>query len=157
MAEALVEKKSPNGTVEFRNAKGIVRKKITASGQVQWFDDDGKLHRADGPAVENADGSTMWMCHGKEHRVNGPAIETPEKKEWYRDGKLHREKGPAVEHADGKIEWYRNGRKLKPDVVKALLAENAEIVAKDVRSGLDHKMTLRRGPLKLKKRPDANR
>jgi hypothetical protein len=51
---------------------------------------NGKHHRADGPAIEYADGG----------------------KEWYVNGKLHREDGPAIEYADGGKEWWLNGKNL---------------------------------------------
>ena len=53
---------------------------------------NGELHRVNGPAVINADGT----------------------QEWYQHDKLHRDDGPAVIEADGTKEWYRNG-KLQPD------------------------------------------
>lgn len=32
-----------------------------------------ELHREDGPAVENTDGTTYWYFNNKYHRTNGPA------------------------------------------------------------------------------------
>ena len=49
-----------------------------------YINADGKYHREDGPAIEEADGSKFWYIHDK----------------------LHREDGPAVEYADGGKEWY---------------------------------------------------
>jgi hypothetical protein len=46
------------------------------------------LHREDGPAFENVDGS----------------------KEWYLDGQLHREDGPAVEWHFGAKDYYLNNK-----------------------------------------------
>jgi hypothetical protein len=154
MNRKLTEKKLPSGTIEWYDAQGVLVKKMTRSGQVQWFDEQGQLHRADGPAIENPDGSRMWMCHGKEHRANGPAVETPDKKEWYKFGERHRNDGPAIEFSDGRMAWYRNGKKMKPSAVQAYLEKNAEQVAKDFRTGLDHRVTMRRGMLQnLKKKP----
>ena len=130
-------------------------KKVTASGQIQWLNEQGQLHREDGPAVENPDGSRMWMRNGQEHREDGPAIETPQRKEWRRHGKLHRDDGPAIEFADGKSEWWRHGRRLTPDQIKIMMERNSEKIAAPFRTGIDHKITMRRGMLKnLKKRPD---
>ena len=42
-------------------------------GTKQWYL-NGQLHRADGPAVEWADGDKHWFLDGKLHRLNGPAI-----------------------------------------------------------------------------------
>src|SRR3990170_2294797 len=50
-----------------------------------------KLHRPDGPAVENAGGSKEWWVDGKRHRVDGSAVEYADgSKEWWVDGQHHR-------------------------------------------------------------------
>jgi hypothetical protein len=60
------------------------------------LDDNGELHREDGPAIEWANG----------------------RKEWYYRGELHRENGPAVEHANGNEEYWLVGVEVKkPDVI----------------------------------------
>ena len=63
------------------------------TGIVEWFDGEkawrlnGKLHRVDGPAFENACGSKRWLVYGKLHRVDGPAIEGADgSKEWWLNG-----------------------------------------------------------------------
>jgi len=53
----------------------------------RWYNENGKLHREDGPAIEFVDGY----------------------KEWCLNGKLHREDGPAVEKSNGTKYWYLNG------------------------------------------------
>ena len=58
------------------------------SGTTKWFNEVGNLHRIEGPAIEDADGS-KW---------------------WYLNGVLHREGGPAVEWADGSKWWCLNGK-----------------------------------------------
>ncbi len=74
----------------------------------------GKLHREDGPAVEQSNGAKEWYKHGKRHRIDGPAIEYPSgAKLWYQRGKLHRTNGPAVECKSGYQEWWVNGKILK--------------------------------------------
>ena len=55
----------------------------------RWYLNN-KLHREDGPAIENADGSKYWFLNGK----------------------LHREDGPAAEWADGTKLWYLNDKEL---------------------------------------------
>lgn len=37
---------------------------ITDQGQVSWYNDDGKLHRLDGPALLKVDGSCAWYIDG---------------------------------------------------------------------------------------------
>ena len=63
-----------------------ITKKVDEHGIIRYRNEQGKLHREDGPAVE---------------RTNGY-------KEWYLNGKLHREDGPAIEYADGDKSWYIN-------------------------------------------------
>ena len=73
----------------------------------------GKLHREDGPAVEDAYGYKEWYLNGKRHREDGPAYERASgTKEWYLNGELHREDGPAIEYTDGSKAWYLNGEEL---------------------------------------------
>ena len=55
---------------------------------------NGKLHREDGPAVENSNGD----------------------KEYYLKGKLHREDGPAVENSDGYKEYYLKGKEVDNEI-----------------------------------------
>ena len=82
-------------------------------GEDGWPIEEGKFHRTDGPAIEQADGSKAWFINGKLHREDGPAIEQADgSKHWWVDGKRHREDGPAVEYADGSKYWYVNGEVL---------------------------------------------
>jgi hypothetical protein len=60
---------------------------VYENGSRKWYNEEGKYHREDGPAVEYTDGSKLW----------------------FRDGKLHREDGPATEYSDGEKYWYLNG------------------------------------------------
>lgn len=60
---------------------------IHANCTKEWYDEDGKFHREDGPAVILSNGAKFW----------------------YKNGKLHREDGPACEYADGTKEWLLNG------------------------------------------------
>ena len=61
---------------------------IDEDGNKFWYNEQGKRHREDGPAVELAIGDKVW----------------------YLNGKLHREDGPAVEWAIGYKEWWLNGK-----------------------------------------------
>lgn len=36
-----------------------------------YFNEDGQLHREDGPAAIYTSGMTVWYCTGKEHRTGG--------------------------------------------------------------------------------------
>ena len=55
-----------------------------------WYNENNRLHREDGPALED------------------PAFG----KIWYFDGHFHREDGPAVEHVDGYKAWYYHGKRV---------------------------------------------
>ena len=82
-------------------------------GNKHWKNNKGELHRTDGPAVENSNGSKAWFQNGKFHRTDGPAIESSfGSKAWYQDGKFHRTDGPAVEDLDGYKSWYQDGKRL---------------------------------------------
>ena len=77
-------------------------------GTVRWYK-DGKFHREDGPALEQADGTKSWFLNGEHHREDGPAIEYSNgNKQWYLNGGRHREDGPAVENSDSSKEWWLN-------------------------------------------------
>ena len=89
-------------------------KYIDVNSRAHWV--DGKLHRIDGPAVEQADGMRWWFQNGKFHRLDGPAVEdADDNREWRQHGKLHRIDGPAVEKADGEREWWRRGKLHRTD------------------------------------------
>ncbi len=86
--------------------------KIEKDGTKHWYL-NGKLHREDGPAVENPDGIKLWYLKGELHREDSPAVEYANGgKRWYLNDKLHREDGPAVEYANGEKRWYLNGKSV---------------------------------------------
>jgi hypothetical protein len=37
-------------------------------------DSEGRLHREDGPAIEDENGSWAWFCRGQLHRDGAPAV-----------------------------------------------------------------------------------
>jgi hypothetical protein len=82
---------------------------IDEHGTKRWHTESGQLHREDGPAIEHANGASLWYQRGQLHREDGPAIEWPNgHKEWWLNGQRHREDGPAIESSHGK-RWYLNG------------------------------------------------
>jgi hypothetical protein len=86
--------------------------KISENGIKRWYAGD-KLHRENGPAIENANGTKYWYINGKLHRENGPAVEYASgDKSWYFEDKHHRSDGPAIECADGYKAWYIHGEHL---------------------------------------------
>ena len=82
----------------------------------EWRNQDGYLHRLDGPAEEKINGTKEWYQNGKRHREDGPDREwTDGTKWWYKNGQLHREDGPAQEWSDGDKLWYKNGLQHRVD------------------------------------------
>ncbi|MFO0190304.1 MAG: hypothetical protein ACK54F_03540 [Planctomycetia bacterium] len=89
---------------------------IDEYGTKRYFNEQGQLHRTDGPAVEYADGTKAWYVNDKLHRTDGPAYEWADgSKSWYVNGKLHRTDGPACEYADGGKSWWVNDQRHRPD------------------------------------------
>lgn len=87
---------------------------IDSDGTKWWL--NGKFHREDGPAVEDAYGTKSWWINGKYHREDGPAVEWADgDKYWLLNDKLHREDGPAIEYADGTKWWYLNGERCSKE------------------------------------------
>ena len=90
-------------------------------GSIVWLDAHAKLHREDGPAIENINGDKEWWIHGKRHRVGAPASEyygggaTCGATMWFQNGQLHRLDGPAIEDATGKKEWYQYNKRSRTD------------------------------------------
>lgn len=65
--------------------------------EYQYRNEDGSLHRVDGPAIEWVDGSLEYWVDGIRHRLDGPAVIWSNGYEaWYKDGQLLREDGPKV-------------------------------------------------------------
>ena len=72
------------------DTNGIYRIKTTRG--IFWYNEDGKLHREDGPAVEQVNGHREWYQNDKLHRVDGPAVERINgDKLWFQNGELHRQ------------------------------------------------------------------
>ncbi len=88
-----------NVTYHCRNGVVFFREDHNSKG---WFNENGKYHKIDGPA--------LIYDYGYQ--------------EWYRDGKLHRDDGPAIERADGYKAWYINGTR-RPET-DGIAVENAD-------------------------------
>ena len=63
---------------------------------IEHRNENGKLHRVDGPAVEWANGTREWWLNGRLHRIDGPAIEV----------------------ANGDCEWWVEGKFIKGEYTK---------------------------------------
>jgi len=61
---------------------------VSNKGTIRWYNEEWKLHRLDGPAIECIDGAKHWYQENLRHRLDGPAIEVINKyKAWYIKGK----------------------------------------------------------------------
>ena len=70
------------------------RVEVSKYGTRRYFNSAGQLHRTNGPAVEYADGTTLWYQNGLRHRTDGAAIEYSDgDKDWYINGELLTESG----------------------------------------------------------------
>ena len=59
------------------------------SSYTEGRNEEGQLHRENGPAIEYADGTKVWYYHGKLHREDGPAIESANgSKVWFYQDKI---------------------------------------------------------------------
>lgn len=86
---------------------------VAATGEIHYFDESGRLHREDGPAVEMPDGHKSWWKHGVCHRLDGPAIiQSNGNQYWYVEGRLHNDKGPSVIQISGKKWYYLYGQEI---------------------------------------------
>ena len=86
-----------------------MRKEITKTGTIRYFNENNEILREDGPAIEYSSGTKEWYKNGKLHREGGPAAEHSDgSKFWYIDGKHHREDGPASEYTDGDKRYLYN-------------------------------------------------
>ena len=57
-------------------------------GTIRYYNDEGQLHKEDGPAIEYSNGEKFWYINGKCHREDGPAVEYSDGyKAWWIDGK----------------------------------------------------------------------
>lgn len=78
--------------------------------RIEYHNEEGYLHREDGPAIQSIDGfEEEWCLNGKIHREDGPARILAGNKFWYINGIRHRSDGPAIELRDGTKEYYFNG------------------------------------------------
>lgn len=68
------------GTIEYEVHQSVGINQST--GCKYWYHNR-KLHREDGPAVENVNGLQIYYYHGKLHREDGPAIVWANGKEEY--------------------------------------------------------------------------
>lgn len=81
----------------------------------QYFDDQNRLSREDGPAQVWDDGCEEWYLHGDLHHVGGPSRIDGRGESWHTFGKLHRIDGPAHIINDFGEFWYNKGQRHRTD------------------------------------------
>jgi len=88
--------------------------KFTYPSHSEYRNEDGRLHREDGPAAIYNNGEyEVWCLNGQLHRIGGPTkIWSNGSEEWWFDGKLHRLDGPAQEWNSGEKGWRIDGEKI---------------------------------------------
>ena len=103
----------------------MIYKKNLGDGTIEWRNENGELHRIDGPAVIYPRGTQSWWLNHKRHRLDGPAIiRVDGTQEWYVNDKLHRLDGPAIIWSDKIQEWYVKGKKITEEVKKWMTQMN---------------------------------
>jgi len=61
-----------------------MRKEISTTGTIRYYNENDELHREGGPAVEYMSGTKVWYVNGKRHRLDGPSFEYfDNQKLWY--------------------------------------------------------------------------
>jgi hypothetical protein len=84
-------------------------------GNKYWLNKQGKLHRREGPAFEDANGFKEWCINGKTHRLDGPAVEYPDgdKEYWIDDRQYSYENWKKeVEHRKNLDTIYGKGKEV---------------------------------------------
>jgi len=103
----------PDSPLRHQSELGEITRFTGSGGRVEWRLDgsyNGRLHRENGPAILEADGTRWWYQNNQLHRLNGPAVVLADGSQyWYQDNKLHRLEGPAVLKADGTQEYWVEG------------------------------------------------
>lgn len=109
--ESEIKKWHSNGVLHRIDGPAVVE----ADGSEEWWQ-NGKLHRVDGPAVTHANGTQKWYLNGKPHRLDGPAIiHADGQEQWFVHGTLHREDGPAIIRSNGFMSWHQDGKLHRVD------------------------------------------
>ena len=106
----------------------ITKGKIKFNGVYAcWYNDNGILHRDNGPAVENINGDKVWYQNGKIHRRSDkPAlVKINGTKEWYKNDELHRRGDkPAIITRSGDKFWYKKGKLDRGEDRPAVIYKN---------------------------------
>jgi antitoxin component YwqK of YwqJK toxin-antitoxin module len=115
-------KRKRRRSMEIKGEITMIRK-VNADGNIFYYNEDGLLHREDGPARIYRSGSEFWYKNGVAHREDGPSsIYSSGSEEWKLNDMLDRKDGPAWIHGHD-IRWYRNGKIHREDGPAWLLGD----------------------------------
>jgi hypothetical protein len=105
------------GTELHLNEDGVLHRLdgpavVFTDGSEKWYK-NGELHRDDGPAWSSPNGTKEWFKEGNRHRIGGPALICPKEfSAWYENNVLHRIDGPAYMFSNGQKAWWIKGTHL---------------------------------------------
>ena len=89
---------------------------INSDGAKIWRNQEGELHRDNGPAVIYPNGQQEYYQNECLHRLDGPAIVIPFLYyEYYQNGKRHRLDGPSIMRSDGYQAYWVDGKRHRID------------------------------------------
>ena len=82
--------------------------RIDKYGNQFWYNEQGQVHRTDGPAVIHTDGSRAYSVNGKLHRLDAPAIiRAGGTQYWYIHGnRLTEEEFNDITQSEEHLNWY---------------------------------------------------
>jgi len=92
---------------------------VDSNDTIYWHNEDGQLHREDGPAVEGTSYKSWWI-----------------------NGQLHREDGPAVEWVDGDKSWWINGKALTEEEFNRRTQPHKEMTVAQLEKELGYKIKI---------------
>ena len=119
----------------------IIRNRVGLEQVERVVNEEGYLHREDGPAKTTyfPDGKSVrveeWHLNGERHRNDGPAVIVYHKKgvlaneRWFVNGQAHRDDGPAVinysqEGQATYFGWFLDGEKHREEGPASILLNN---------------------------------
>ena len=81
---------------------------IDEHGNKRWYNEQGQLHRTDGPALIYPHGTQYWYINGKPHRTDGPAVIGSDGDQyWYIHGnQLTEEQFNDIIQDEEHLNWY---------------------------------------------------
>ncbi len=93
-----------------------------------WCNEEGRMHRDNGPAIIGDNGTKCWLTNGK-YCNDGPAVTTGTSTIWmkhissrHQSGQYHRDNDlPAYVDTDGTQEWYWYGNLHRNDDKPAIM------------------------------------